>query len=365
MNKIKQNIFGDHILKIVIIILILSLFIGLPSINDINTTTIISLFTLMMLVSIIKNLNILSYISNYIINKSKNTRQINLLMVLVSFFGSMLVTNDIAIITLVPLYIEISQKQDLSVPYPVTLITIAANLGSSVTPFGNPQNVFLLAYYHLSIGKFFGASCLILLLGLLILGILLLFVNKEELNSVNLKKVNINYKKCLPLILLIILIFLGIFEIINLWIPMILTSIYGTYINKDTFVEVDYSLLLSFVGFFLIVGTLGRNPLVINFLNNILGNSKQIFLSSALISQIISNVPGSVLIAKFTNDFYPLYLGVSVGGMGTLVASLANLLAFKQVQTYAQKSSWKFLKIFTLVNVVLLLISIAVFMLIV
>ncbi|TPR39311.1 SLC13 family permease [Apilactobacillus micheneri] len=358
MNKIKNNIFDDPILKIVIVILILMFFIGTPRMNDINFTTIISLFTMMMLVSIIKYLNILKFFSNYIINISHSTRQIVSLMTIFSFLGSMLVTNDIAIITLVPLYIEIAYTQKLSIPYPVTLITIASNLGSSVTPFGNPQNVFLLSYYHLSINQFFNPAFIILLLGMFILGCLVLFVKNKKINANDLSKINLDYKKCLPVIILIIFIFLGIFEVINLWIPFAITLIYGTYINRSTITDVDYSLLLSFVGFFLIVGILSRNQLVIGSLNHLLNTSHQVFFSGALISQIISNVPGAVLIAKFTNDFYPLYLGVNIGGLGSLVASLANLLAFKQVQAYANKSSWQFLKIFTLNNIMLLILSI-------
>ncbi|WP_105957103.1 SLC13 family permease [Apilactobacillus quenuiae] len=357
MKKIKDNILHDPILKIVTIILIIMIFIGMPRINDINFTTILTLFTMMMLVSIIKDLSILNFFSNYIINISHSIRQVVFLMTILSFFGSMLVTNDIAIITLVPLYIEIAANQNLPIPYPVTLITIAANLGSSVTPFGNPQNVFLLSYYHLSINQFFNPAFIVLLLGIIILLILLSFVSNKKMNSNNLSVVHLNYRKCFPVIILIIFIFLGIFSIINLWIPFLITLIYGSYINRSTIINVDYSLLLSFIGFFLIVGILSRNQLVISNLSLLLKTPHQVFFSGALISQIISNVPGSVLIAKFTRDFYSLYLGVNIGGLGSLVASLANLLAFKQIQIYSNKDSWSFLRIFTFTNVVLLLLT--------
>lgn len=142
-----KNIVKDNVVKIVLTIFIVLLFFRQPNLRDIDINTILILFNLMLIIEIVKETNILNYFSALIINHVSNSRQITAWLVLLSFVGSMIVTNDVAIITLVPLYILIAKQYQLKIAYPVSLITIAANLGSAVTPIGNPQNVFLVEYY--------------------------------------------------------------------------------------------------------------------------------------------------------------------------------------------------------------------------
>lgn len=358
ITSLFKNIFKDNVFKIVLVLFIGLSFFKRPNLHDVDINTIIILFNLMLIIEIVKETNILNYFSNVIINHVTNSRQIIAWITFFSFFGSMLVTNDVAIITLVPLYIIIANQYHLNIAYPVTLITIAANLGSSVSPIGNPQNIFLVEYYRLKIQSFIMQSFQLLVLGTIIMIVLIMFNKKEMIVSKSTQSINIKKMDVMWVAFLFILVLLAQFHFINMIIPSIFVIIKAARQKRQLLYHIDYALLLTFIGFFLIVGMIDRTLWVTQSIKYFTEAPKDIFLISVGISQIISNVPGAVLISQFSHCFDAIYWGVSIGGLGTLVASLANLLAFKQVAIYSSNNKFNFLKIFTIINTFLLIILI-------
>lgn len=354
IRNIWLNIVKDRVLQVVSIIWLALLFLKPMNIADIDVNTIVLLFNLMLIIALIKRVGMLDYISEAIIKRVKTTRQVVIWMTMVSFISSMLVTNDVAIITLVPLYIMVAKKYELPFIYPIILITIAANLGSAVTPIGNPQNVFLVEYYKISLKQFFGHSLWLLILGLITITVLLMFCSNKEIDTSAVKNISIKNRYLLMVSALLILVLLAQFSIISIWLDLLITLLLVETINYKCIADVDYSLLLSFVGFFLIVGMISRFTWIVNMINHFTGNSIATYLTSMGSSEVISNVPTAVLISKFSGNFSAIYAGVSIGGLGTLVASLANLLAYKQVSLNLPEYSNKFIKYFLLINVILL-----------
>ncbi|GAA6112358.1 MAG: SLC13 family permease [Apilactobacillus sp.] len=353
-----KNIAKDNVVKIVLTIFIILMFFKQPDFHDIDVNTILILFNLMLIIEIVKETNILNYFSALIINHVSNSRQINAWLVILSFFGSMIVTNDVAIITLVPLYILIAKQYQLNIAYPVSLITIAANMGSAVTPIGNPQNVFLVENFQVGFIDFMAQSLQILFVGIVIMIILVNLNHKKEIGLQSIPIPTIKRMDLVWVIGLFTIVLLSQFNIINILIPLILVIWKSTKLNPKMLVKIDYSLLITFVFFFLIVGMISKMPIVSEYIDHFIKTPQSTFLTSIGISQIISNVPCAVLIAKFSGHFSAIYWGVSIGGLGTLVASLANLLAFKQIANYARDERLNFIKIFTGLNIGLLIILI-------
>lgn len=158
-----------------------------------------------------------------------------------------------------------------------------------------------------------------------------------------------------------LIVLLGVLALIPVWISLIASLICAYLIEKKVYQEVDYVIILTFINFFIIVGALGRIPLIHDWLHQLMNNDLSIFFTSILSSQIISNVPAAVLLSKFTGHLSPLYLGVTIGGLGTLVASLANLLALRQYQLNVKdQSTLKFFGLFTLLNFLYLLVFIGI-----
>ncbi|KOY75214.1 Di-and tricarboxylate transporter [Apilactobacillus kunkeei] len=356
IRTIFKNIISDMVLKIVVVIFLILLIFKTMNIKDIDLDTIMILFNLMLIISLVKRAKILAYISNSIINHVQTTRQITAYITITSFVLSMFVTNDVSIITLVPLYILIAKQLKLSIVYPTVLITIAANLGSAFTPIGNPQNVFLVEFYHVSIQSFLANSLILLVMGMISMAVLIFFSENKPLQETPTKDVRINKVHLLMIAGLFVLVLLAQFALFSIWIDTLITLVVVELFSPKSIADVDYSLLLSFVFFFLIVGMLSRIDLVVSLIHQFTQDGIHTYLTSILTSQFISNVPSAVLLSKFSADFTSIYYGVSIGGLGTLVASLANLLAYKQVSLNASHASGKFLKDFTLINLILLLV---------
>lgn len=354
IRNILLNIVKDRVLQVVSIIWVVLLFLKPMNVADVDVNTIVLLFNLMLIIALIKRVGMLDYISEAIIKRVKTTRQVVIWMTMVSFISSMIVTNDVAIITLVPLYIIVAKKYELPFIYPIILITIAANLGSTVTPIGNPQNVFLVEYYKISLKQFFGHSLWLLILGLITITVLLMFCSNKKIDTSVVKNISIKNRHLVIVSALLILVLLAQFSIISIWLDLLITLLLVETINYKCIADVDYSLLLSFVGFFLIVGMISRFTWIVNVINHFTGNSIATYLTSVGSSEVISNVPTAVLISKFSGNFSAIYAGVSIGGLGTLVASLSNLLAYKQVSLNLPEYSNKFIKYFLLINIILL-----------
>ena len=319
----------ECVLVIAVTLAILSSFISIPKMSYIDFKVLILLFNLMVVVAAFKELKVLDSIAIGLLKKCNTYTSISLALVFITFISSMIVTNDVALITFVPLSIVIARKANINVLKIVIFQTLAANLGSSFTPMGNPQNLFIYSFYNLSPIDFFKITLPIVILAVLFL-VLLVFKDKKMNLSLDLEDVKIDNKRDVYLFGgLFLIILLSVFHVIDYKVTFLITVIMVLILNKKLFSQVDYSLLITFIGFFIFVGNISTMDVVKNFMEGILNSPQSTFLASVLSSQVISNVPATMLLSGFTNHFKELLLGVNIGGMGTLIASLASVISYK------------------------------------
>lgn len=358
-NEKKKSSFIEFLKKecvlvIAVTLAILSSFISIPKMSYIDFKVLILLFNLMVVVAAFKELKVLDSIAIGLLKKCNTYTSISLALVFITFISSMIVTNDVALITFVPLSIVIARKANINVLKIVIFQTLAANLGSSFTPMGNPQNLFIYSFYNLSPIDFFKITLPIVILAVLFL-VLLVFKDKKMNLSLDLEDVKIDNKRDVYLFGgLFLIILLSVFHVIDYKVTFLITIVMVLILNKKLFSQVDYSLLITFIGFFIFVGNISTMDVVKNFMEGILNSPKSTFLASVLSSQVISNVPATMLLSGFTNHFKELLLGVNIGGMGTLIASLASVISYK---IYASEfGNDNYIKSFTFYNILGLII---------
>lgn len=344
----------ECVLVIAVTLAILSSFISIPKLSYIDFNVLILLFNLMVVVAAFKELKVLDSIAIGLLKKCNTYTSISLALVFITFISSMIVTNDVALITFVPLSIVIARKANINVLKIVIFQTLAANLGSSFTPMGNPQNLFIYSFYNLSPIDFFKITLPIVVLAVLFL-VLLVFKDKKMNLSLDLEDVKIDNKRDVYLFGgLFLIILLSVFHVIDYKVTFLITIVMVLILNKKLFSQVDYSLLITFIGFFIFVGNISTMDVVKNFMEGILNSPKSTFLASVLSSQVISNVPATMLLSGFTDHFKELLLGVNIGGMGTLIASLASVISYK---IYASEfGNDNYMKSFTFYNILGLII---------
>jgi len=344
----------ECVLVIAVTLAILSSFISIPKLSYIDFKVLILLFNLMVVVAAFKELKVLDSIAIGLLKKCNTYTSISLALVFITFISSMIVTNDVALITFVPLSIVIARKANINVLKIVVFQTLAANLGSSFTPMGNPQNLFIYSFYNLSPIDFFKITLPIVILAVLFL-VLLVFKDKKMNLSLDLEDVKIDNKRDVYLFGgLFLIILLSVFHVIDYKVTFLITIVMVLILNKKLFSQVDYSLLITFIGFFIFVGNISTMDVVKNFMEGILNSPKSTFLASVLSSQVISNVPATMLLSGFTDHFKELLLGVNIGGMGTLIASLASVISYK---IYASEfGNDNYMKSFTFYNILVLVI---------
>ena len=344
----------ECVIVIAVTLAILSSFISIPKLSYIDFKVLILLFNLMVVVAAFKELKVLDSIAIGLLKKCNTYTSISLALVFITFISSMIVTNDVALITFVPLSIVIARKANINVLKIVVFQTLAANLGSSFTPMGNPQNLFIYSFYNLSPIDFFKITLPIVILAVLFL-VLLVFKDKKMNLSLDLEDVKIDNKRDVYLFGgLFLIILLSVFHVIDYKVTFLITIVMVLILNKKLFSQVDYSLLITFIGFFIFVGNISTMDVVKNFMEGILNSPKSTFLASVLSSQVISNVPATMLLSGFTDHFKELLLGVNIGGMGTLIASLASVISYK---IYASEfGNDNYMKSFTFYNILGLII---------
>lgn len=342
----------EIVLIIATILAIVTSIISTPKLEYINFKVLILLFNLMIIVSSFKELNVLDSIATAVLTKCKSNRAINFVLVFITFISSMLITNDVALITFVPITLIIGKKAKINTLNLVIYQTLAANLGSALTPMGNPQNLYIYSLFNISPVQFFKITSNFVVLSILFLTIIMIKSNKDTL-SFQLSNVNIENKRCvLWFCLVFIVILLSVFYIVDYRFAFIVTLLVVTLLNKELFTKVDYSLLLTFIAFFVFIGNISSMYIIKNFMCNILNSGKSTYYSSILVSQLISNVPAAMLISKFTNYYKELLLGVNIGGMGTIIASMASLISYKFYLKEYPYQGGKYIKLFTLYNII-------------
>lgn len=347
----------DLVFSLALILAIITSFFSTPKIEYIDFKVLFTLFNLMLIVSAFKHMRILDKIAVSLLTKYDNSKKISFILIYLTFFSSMLITNDVALITFVPLALIISKRASISPMKLVIFQTLAANIGSGLTPMGNPQNLFIFSYYKLT-----GFEFLKIMLPFTLLGIIWLFIlnnlEKSKKLKFDLEDIVIENKvQVLIFSILFILIILSVFNIINYILAFIITIITVLILNKKLLLKVDYILLLTFICFFIFIGDLSSLPFIQQFAKSFLQNKTTTYFASIILSQIVSNVPCSILLANFTSNWRELLLGVNIGGLGTLVASLASVISYKlYIKKRTANAQSRYLSLFVLYNFISLLV---------
>lgn len=322
--------------------------------------TIALLFCLMIIVAGLQSQGVFSMLGHVLLRKAGSLKGLSAIMVLLCFFCSMIITNDVTLLTFVPftmLVFRLIGRLDRIVKL-VVLETVAANLGSMATPIGNPQNLYLYSVSGLSAGGFAKAVLPYAGLSLVLLMAAVLIGRDEPLMDVGMAEKrqtsdSRSYAGIVPYLLLLLLCLLVVFRILPYLPVLVIVAVAVLIVNRRLYLEVDYFLLFTFLFFFIFVGNLKRIPEISSLLAAAVEGRE--LLTGVLASQIMSNVPAAILLSGFTRDYSSLLTGVNLGGLGTLIASLASLISYKIFTREYPDSKGRFLLVFTFWNVLFLL----------
>jgi len=313
------------------------------------------LWSLMVIMNVFKQTGLFNLMARKLLSSAKKSFMLIGTLVFLCFFFSMAITNDVALITFVPFAIMILEGSPLLIPT-LVLQTLAANLGSMITPIGNPQNLYLFSYGNFSTADFMGTVFPYWILSLFLLMISVFFVTRKSGGRIQLQipktESEIPILKTAISATLFALAVLSVLGFIPFYIPVFLVLIFSLIFQRQAFFKADYFLLLTFIGFFIFTGNMARIPSVNRVLKTLVAG-RELFLGIAA-SQIISNVPAALLLSGFTNSISNLVLGVNLGGLGTLIASMASLISFKFYCRTKNSSPWKYLLWFTAANLIFL-----------
>lgn len=358
IERVEGFMKKDPVLCISFLCAAVSMTVVLPSaqyMDYIDFKTIICLFCLMITVKAYEEEGLLQRIANAILRKVDTTRKLTLALVGICFFSSMLITNDVALIAFVPLTLSVlrmAKREDLSA-FVVVLQTIAANIGSSLTPIGNPQNLYLYFHYEMGISRLIGIMTPYVMLGGLLLLVFCACKKNEpmEMPAV-MKEIDPNRKQLVGITLLFGLSLLAVFGIVP-YVAVLLIVVVGFLVLKPSLLKkVDYSLLLTFCFIFIFVGNMSSLESIRQFLGVLA--SRNTLLSAILASQLISNVPTAILLSNFTGNGEELLIGVSIGGLGTMIASMASVISYKFYANSHQQSMKQYISLFGIYNVIIL-----------
>ncbi len=323
--------------------------------------TLALLFCLMILVAGLQSLGIFMMLGHFLLKRVHSIRGLSMVMVLLCFFSSMVITNDVTLITFVPFTILIFRMggQVQRVLKLIVLETIAANLGSMATPIGNPQNLYLYSVSGLTTAEFAWATLPYAALSLLLLAAAIFTEREEPLLEVVMKEciegsISGLLRSTLPFLGLLALCLLVVFRILPYQPVLICVMAVILLLKRNLYLSVDYFLLLTFLCFFIFIGNMKRIPEINTLLVSVVQGRE--LLTGILTSQIISNVPAAILLSGFSNDFSALLTGVNLGGLGTLIASLASLISFKFFSREYPDRTGTFLKEFTIWNLAFLIV---------
>lgn len=327
-------------------------------ISYIDFGTLLTLFSLMAVVAGWRRTGLFDALGNIVCHKVHGQRALCLTLVLLCFFTSMIITNDVALLTFVPFAIVLLSKTNAFVLlYTVILQTLAANLGSMITPIGNPQNIFLFSKMQLGTVQFMKIlfPYTLLSLALLILSTLIIKNEKVQIEQQKAETGGSDFTGCkeknVLYTALFVLCLLSVVNVIPKWAAAVLVALCVLVSDRKIFCNIDFMLLLTFTAFFIFTGNIARLESVDSFLRRITGTNE--FAVGLAFSQVISNVPATLLLYPFAQNTKELLLGVDIGGLGTPVASLASLISLK-LYTQEKGGTAKFLAVFTLMNIIFL-----------
>lgn len=310
--------------------------------------TIGCLFCVLAVASALRNAGVFDWAARTAIARFGSPRKLTMTLVLVTAAFSMAFTNDVALVIMLPLSVAalVESGQPRLVPAVFALQALAANLCGMVTPFGNPQNIYLYSYFHVELGEFLMTMALPFVLSVAGIVLATWFMTRrgtaeddvvsmqsqqdasdEDVMAPATSAALLDRRRLVVYVPLFVIALLAVFRVVPFGIAVIIVIVALLILDCDALLKVDYPLLATFLCFFVFAGNMARIPVLEEVLQPLMGQWG--LLTSALTSQVISNVPAAVLLSHFADAWQPLLIGVNIGGAGTFVGSLASLIAIR------------------------------------
>ncbi len=311
--------------------------------------TLTCLFCVLAVVCALRNIRFFTALARKIVQLFKTTRASILALVYITFLGSMLIANDMALLTFLPLgyFVLSSCKKQKYMAFTFIMQNIAANLGGMLTPFGNPQNLYLYTKFSIPTGAFVLTMLPPFCISVALITLCCLFIKKEPMEIAD-EKITLPKWRTIVYLLLFALSIVIVFRVIPYLIGLLVIVLALLFLDRDALKKVDYGLLFTFVAFFIFAGNMARIPLVQSTFSSLM--QSQPLLVAVLSCQVISNVPSAILLSQFTSEWTALLVGVNIGGVGTLISSLASLITFREYTSKTEGQAGKYLLQFSLFN---------------
>ena len=356
---IKSFIKNNVVLLIATVCAIISCFFVTPDaqyIEYFDFSTLVCLLGMSVVISAIKNIKFFRILARKIIGLFKTTRSAITALVVITYVASMLIANDMALITFLHLgyFVLHSAQKEEYIAYTFTMQTISANLGGMLTPFGNPQNLYLYSKFNIPTMEFMGIMLVPFALSIALITVCCLVFVKGEALELKEERVVLPVKRTIIYLVLFALSIVIVFRGIPYFVGLIVIPIALLLLDRDALKKVDYPLLLTFVFFFIFAGNMGRIDGVRTVFSFLMEKSTLLF--STLSCQFISNVPSAILLSQFTTNYKDLLLGVNIGGVGSLIASLASLITLREYSKNDPQGTKAYIIKFSLFNFAFLFI---------
>lgn len=312
--------------------------------------TLTCLFCTLAVVCALKNIRFFYMLAHKVVELFKNARMSVLALTYITFIGSMLIANDMALLTFLPLgFLVLSTTgKEKYMAFTFIMQNIAANLGGMLTPFGNPQNLYLYTKFNIPTGEFMGIMAIPFLVSILLITLCCFIFVKPEPLEITEEKIKLSPARTVIYLILFALSIVIVFRVIPCWIGLIVIPAVLLIMDRRALKMVDYPLLLTFVFFFIFSGNMARIDVIRELFSGLL--EKNTLLVSVISCQFISNVPSAILLSQFTDNYRELLLGVNIGGAGTLIASLASLITFREYIKHNPKRAGYYIGLFSAFN---------------
>lgn len=363
MEKFIRYIKNNPVLIIASVLAIITCFfvpIDSEYLNYFDYKTLCSLFCILAVVQCLKNSGFFQMVSKKTVYLFKNSRSVILALIILTFLCDLFLANDMSLITLLPLTYLVLKSTDNMEYYAFTLIlqNIAANMSGMITPHGNPQNLYLYSFYNIPTFEFIKILLPQFFAVLILLCIFPMVIKKKPLTLVYEDEYELKPKRIIVYLILFIISLLVIFRVIPYIYGSLFILIAVFILDKNALKNMDWDLLLTFVAFFIFCGNVSRIEYISLLLEKILNWN---VLAIGMIScQFISNVPTAVLLSKFTTDYVSLITAVNIGSLGTLISSLASLITLKEFLKHEPGKFSYYILLFTVINVIFLIIMLIV-----
>ncbi len=362
LHWFKTNI----IFTIVVIIALASCFIVLPDKGYIDYfsgsgATLTCIFGILIIVAGLENIDFFQKVARFLIKKFKNARAIVMTLIFITYVSSLVNANDMALLTFLPLaYIVLKYtKQTKYMAFTFVMQNIASNLGGMFSPIGNPQNIYLFTFYDIGLLEFFKLMAIPTLCALILIAICCISIRKEPIAFEDDYNHKVHLPKLITYIVLFVLTFLVVCRVLPFWVVLPIIIITMLICDMKTFLKIDYTIILTFVAFFIFSGNMARIPAIKDLMTTFA--DKSTFLCAYLSCQLISNVPTSILLSKFTSNYPALLVSVNVASLGIIFSSLSGLISLKCFAKYnnkeeSKRGTWYYIGVDLLMNIALLVI---------